>query len=160
MRLPLQQLRQQPATDSSALPLRPHVQLDDLEVGRIEPYRALVAGQGGRHMLRPPLAVGACVPVPEADDPLALARDEKDEVVALRVYRQAVARPLLGERAGPERGAMDVTQLRRKRQRIDLLDREPQFRERSTTTCVIGSGTSSRAWVTTPRSNQRDLSGG
>ena len=41
MRLPRQELREQRAPDAAALPRRPDVQLDDLEVGRRDPLLAL-----------------------------------------------------------------------------------------------------------------------
>jgi hypothetical protein len=72
------------------------MQLDDLEMRHVEPDRALIGRQRGRDVLRPPLAVGAGVAVAEADDPLSVAGDEEDEVVALGVQRQPVARPLVG----------------------------------------------------------------
>ena len=64
-----------------------------------------------RDALGPPLPVRAGVAVAEAGDLAAFARDEEDEVVARRVPRQPLARPLVGERAGAERGAMHVAQL-------------------------------------------------
>jgi hypothetical protein len=51
-----------------------------------------------------------------------LACDEKDEVVACRMERQALARPIVRERPGAERGAMDFAELGREWQWIDCLD--------------------------------------
>ena len=79
-------------------------------------------GQRASDAFGPPLAVRARVAVAEAGDFVALPGDQEDEVVARRVHRQALTRPVVGEGAGAERRAVHLAELRRERQRVDGLD--------------------------------------
>jgi len=137
------------------------VQLDDLEVRRVEPVDPLLRRQRPRDVVRPPLAVRPRVAVAEPGDVVPVPRDEEDEVVALGVERQAVPRPFVREGARAERGSVDLAQLCAKGQRVGRLDQVAcRSASRSTTTCVSGSAKRWRAFSTTPRSSQCDLPGG
>ncbi len=124
MRLAGEELREEGATDPAALRGGPDVQLDDLEVRRIEPVGALGGRERTSDAFSPPLAVGPRVAVAEACDLVALPRDEKDEVVALDVAWEALTRPVVGQGTRAERRAVDLTQFGRERQRVDGLDYE------------------------------------
>jgi hypothetical protein len=100
------------------------MQLHDLVVGRVEPLGPLRRRQGVRDGLGPPLAVGARVPVRECDDVVGLAGDEEEEVVTLRVRREAVLRPLVRQGPRAESRPVDLPELRPKGQRVDELDRQ------------------------------------
>jgi len=78
------------------------VELDHLVVRRVEPRLALRRRERLRDAVRPPLPVGARVAVPEADELLSLVGDEEDEVGAGGVPGEALARPLVRERADTE----------------------------------------------------------
>ena len=158
MRLARQELREEARADAVPLVGRLDVELDHLEVRRVEPLRTLRGREGARHMVGPPLAVRAAVPVAEADQLVSCAGDEEDEVVAGRVARQPVGRPLVGQRARAERRAMDLAQLRLQGQRVGQLDCDGQGS--STVTWVTGSANRSRAFSTMPRSSQCERPGG
>ena len=155
MRLAAEQLRQQKAAKAAALDCRPHVELDHLEVRRIEPHLLLLRGERPRDVLGPPLAVGARVAVAEADEVPVLAGDQEDEPVAAGVAGKLLLRPLVGDGADAERRPMELPELVPQRERIDLVDDGGQERSasRSTTTCVSGSANRSRDRSITPRSS-------
>jgi len=162
VRLAAQELREEAGADAHALPRREDVKLDHLVVRRIEPQGALIVGQRPCHAVRPPLAESAGVAVAEADEPGVVTGGEEDEILSGGVPRQPLARPFVGERPDAECRPVDLPELRRERQRIDLLDDQRQRRSasRSTTTCVSGSAKRSRAFSTTPRSSQCDRPSG
>ncbi len=98
------------------------MELDDLEMWRVEPLLALGRRERPGDALRPPPAVRAGVAVPEPDDLRCGARGEEDEIGTPGVQRQPLRGPLVRQRTRTERGPVHVTEIGPKRERIDLGD--------------------------------------
>ncbi|HEY7077597.1 MAG TPA: hypothetical protein VH418_19605 [Solirubrobacteraceae bacterium] len=113
--LAVEQLTEEPPADAMALRGGPDVQLDDLEVRRVDPRGAVVRAHGGRDAVGPPLPIAARVAVREAGRLAALRARRHEEV---EVGPRGVPREVLVAPAAPA----DVVVVALLRQRVHLVD--------------------------------------
>jgi hypothetical protein len=93
----------EPPAEPAAPEIRPHAELDELEVPGHEPAGRAVRAEGCRHVVVPPLAGAAAVAVGEpGQPPLSVARSEEAEAASPCVSGQDLGEALVRRRREDE----------------------------------------------------------